>query len=135
MNYMNQAVMQKARELAYLIAQSPEYISMRAAEDAAAQEETLVELSARYQELHQKIEDISMQDSPDFDQMGALTREMDDIQEKIGAQPLAQAMRQARNGFTEMMRQVNAELSNVLNPQSACSGDCGSCGSSCPHCH
>ena len=127
--------MQKARELAYLIAQSPEYVSMRAAEDAAAQEEALLELSAQYQELQQKIEEISMQESPDFDQMGALTREMDDIQQKISAQPLAQAMRQARNSFTQMMQQVNAELSSVLNPQSSCGGDCAGCGSSCPHCH
>ena len=135
MKKMSQAVMQKARELAYLIAQSPEYISMRAAEDAAAQEETLVTLSAEYQELQQKIEDISMQESPDFDQMGALTREMEEIQQKISAQPLAQAMRQARTGFTQMMQQVNAELSSVLNPQASCGGDCSGCGASCPHCH
>ena len=38
---MSQQVIEKAKELAGVIAQSPEYITMRATEDAAGQEEAL----------------------------------------------------------------------------------------------
>lgn len=131
---MNQAVIERAQALAAEIAHSPEYISMRAAEVAAAQDEEIVAAYARYNEAHQRIEDISMQETPDFDQMGALTREMEEIQEEIKNFPLAKAMRQARNAFTAMMQQVNSELSKVLSPGSAgCSGDCSGCGGHCRH--
>ena len=131
---MNQAVIERAQALAAEIAHSPEYISMRAAEEAAAQDEEIVAAYARYNEAHQRIEDISIQETPDFDQMGALTREMEEIQEEIKNFPLAKAMRQARNAFTAMMQQVNSELSKVLSPGSAgCSGDCSGCGGHCRH--
>ena len=41
---MSQAVLDKAKELAGVIAQSPEYVTMRATEDAAAQDEALQKL-------------------------------------------------------------------------------------------
>lgn len=130
---MTQAVILKAQELAQEIARSPEYIAMRAAEDAASQDEAIVAAVAHYNELHQQIEDISLQESPDFDQMGALTREIEAVQEEIQALPLAAAMRAARQDFTSMMQAVNAELSKLLSPggASSCSGDCHSCGGCC----
>lgn len=132
---MNQAVIEKSQELAQLIAQSTEFISMRAAEEAAAQDEAMAELFGRYNELHQQIEQLSLAENPDFDQMGALTREMETVQEQLQAMPLAKAMQQARQGFTAMMQAVNAELSKVLSPHSSCEGDCHSCGGHCEHCH
>ena len=132
---MNQSVIEKAQELAQVIAKSPEYISMRAAEDAAAQDEAMIDAFSRYQEVHHQIEDLSMQKEPDFEAIGALSREMDTIQEEIQHLPLAQAMQQARKAFSDMMAAVNAELSRVLSPEgaSSCSGNCQSCGGSCQH--
>ena len=127
---MSQAVILKAKELAGVIAQSPEYISMRATEDAAKQDEQLQELFARYDGLHRDIEEITLQKEPDFDQMDALTRELEDILEQIKARPMYQALQSARQQFSGMMAQVNAELSSVLNPngnQGGCSGNCAGC--------
>lgn len=132
---MNQSVIEKAQELAHLIALSPEFITMRATEDAATQDESMVEAFSRYQELHSKIESLSLQESPDFDEMGELTREMETVQAEIQALPLAKAMQQAQQAFAAMMAAVNAELSKVLSPKSDCAGDCHSCGGSCSHCH
>lgn len=132
---MNQAIIEKSQELAHLISQSPEFISMRAAEDAASQDEAMAELFGRYNELHQQIEQLSMAENPDFDQMGALSREMETVQAQLQAMPLAKAMQQARQGFSAMMQAVNAELSKVLAPQHSCDGDCHSCGGNCEHCH
>ena len=54
---MSQQVIDKAKELAKIIAQSPEYISMRATEDAAGQEVALKKVFAQYDELHRQIEE------------------------------------------------------------------------------
>ena len=127
---MSQAVIEKAKELAGVIAQSPEYITMRATEDAAGQEVALTALFAQYDEIHRQVEEVTLQANPDFDKMGALTRELEDVQEKIKAQPMYQALQSARKAFSAMMAQVNAELSAVLNPggsQGGCSGNCSSC--------
>ena len=127
---MSQQVTDKAKELANIIAQSPEYITMRATEDAAGQDETLQELFKQYDSIHREIEDATLKNEPDFDRIGSLTRDLDDVQQQIKAQPLYQALQQARKGFSDMMGQVNAELSSVLNPgggSSGCSGNCSAC--------
>ena len=107
---------------------------MRAAEEAAAKDDAIADAFGRYNDLHQQIERISMQETPDFDKMGELTREMESVQEQIQEMPLAKAMQRARGLFTELMQQVNIELSQVLNPNAggSCSGNCGSCGG-CHH--
>ena len=128
---MSQAVIDKAKELAGIIAQSPEYITMRATEDAAGQDETLQELFKQYDSIHRDIEDATLKNEPDFDKIGSLTRDLDTVQQQIKAQPLYQALQQARKGFSDMMSAVNSELSATLNPggsQGGCSGNCAACG-------
>ena len=128
---MSQAVIEKAKELAGIIAQSPEYITMRATEDAAGQDEGLQELFKQYDSIHRDIEDATLKNEPDFDKIGSLTRDLDTVQQQIKAQPLYQALQQARKGFSDMMGAVNGELSAALNPggsQGGCSGNCSACG-------
>ena len=127
---MSQAVIDKAKELASIIAQSPEYITMRATEDAAGQDETLQELLKQYDSIHRDVEDETLKKEPNFDRIGSLTRDLDTVQQQIKAQPMYQALQQARKGFSDMMGQVNAELSATLNPggsQGGCSGNCAAC--------
>ena len=128
---MSQAVIDKAKELAGVIAQSPEYITMRATEDAAGQDEALQELFKQYDSIHRDVEDETLKKEPDFDRIGSLTRDLDTVQQQIKAQPMYQALQQARKGFSDMMGQVNAELSATLNPggnPGGCSGNCAACG-------
>lgn len=135
---MTESVIAKAQELAKAISLSHEYITMRVTEDAAARDPKVTEAYGRYAEVQQKIEEISLQSNPDFDQMGELTRELETIQAEIQAMPMAQAMQNARKGFTDMMAAVNDELSKVLNPNYGketgenCTGNCATCGG---HCH
>ncbi len=127
---MSQTVIDKAKELAGIIAQSPEYIAMRATEDAAGQDEALIALFQQYDSIHRDIEEITLQKEPDFDKMDALTRELEEIHQQIKAQPLYQALQSARKQFSGMMTQVNATLSSVLNPNGnggGCSGSCAGC--------
>ena len=128
---MSQQVTDKAKELAQIIALSPEYITMRATEDAASQDELLKDLFAKYDEIHRQVEDATLRKEPDFDKIGELSRDLDTVLEQIKQQPLYQALQQARKGFSDMMSQVNQELSSVLNPggsQGGCSGNCSACG-------
>ena len=127
---MSQAVIEKAKELAGVIAQSPEYIAMRATEDAAGQDEDLQALFKKYDGLHREIEEITLKKEPDFDRMDALARELEEVHGQIKAQPMYQALQASRKQFSDMMAQVNRELSSVLNPngnQGGCSGNCAGC--------
>ena len=127
---MSQAVIEKAKELAGVIAQSPEYITMRATEDAAGQDTQLQELFKKYDGIHREIEEITLKKEPDFDQMDALARELEEVHEQIKAMPMYQALQSARKQFSDMMGQVNGELSAVLNPNGnsgGCSGNCAAC--------
>ena len=80
---MNQQVSDKARELAALIAQSPEYIAMRATEDAAAQDEQLSALMDRYNALRARVEDLTLQKDTDFEAIAAVGRELEEVQAQI----------------------------------------------------
>ena len=134
---MSQNVIEKAKELAAIIAVSPEFISMRVAEDAASQDAELVSLFAQYAEKQGELEAIVCQDSPDFAKMEALSAELNALKEQVQNAPLAKTMQLARQKFNSMMQEVNAELQKVLAPESSasCSGNCASCGSNCSHSH
>ena len=128
---MSQQVILKAKELAQVIAQSPEYIALRATEDAATQDEALTAYFARYHEIHRQIEEETLRKEPDFGRIGDLSRELEEAREQLKQQPMYQALQQSRKTFTDMMGQVNAELSGVLNPgggtSGGCSGNCAGC--------
>ena len=127
---MNQAVLEKAKELAAVIAQSPEYITMRATEDAAGQDENLSVLFDRYNALRSQVEEETMKKEPNFDAIGDLSRDLETVQEEIKKQPMYMALQGARKQFSEMMNGVNGELSAVLNPggvSGGCSGNCSAC--------
>ncbi|MBQ9263809.1 MAG: YlbF family regulator [Clostridia bacterium] len=128
---MNQSVIEKAQELAKVISLSPEYITMRATEDAANQEQELTALFDEYNALRAEVEKLSMEKEPDFEQIGDASRQLETVQEQIKAQPMYIALQGARKQFSGMMAQVNAELSAVLNPGgvsgAGCGGNCAGC--------
>ena len=65
-----------------------------------------------------------------LDQFGALLAGRE-VQGQIKVMPMYQALQSARKQFSDMMAQVNAALSAVLNPggsQGGCSGNCAACG-------
>ena len=129
---MSDNVMQKARALAEALRFSPEFILMRAAEDAANQDEYLTSLYTEYEQKRGEVEQLTMQDDPDYDEMKARTRELEELQARYNEHPLAKAVKQSRNNFAAMMREVNATLQQALNPEGTkargCSGACSTCG-------
>ena len=128
---MSDNVMQKAKALADALRFSPEFILMRAAEDAANQDEYLTSIYAEYEQKRAAVEQLAVQDDPDYEEMKARTRELEELQTQYNEHPLAKAVKQSRNEFAAMMRQVNATLQQALNPEGTtargCSGSCSTC--------
>ncbi len=128
---MSDNVMQKARALAEALRFSPEFILMRAAEDAANQDSYLTSIYAEYEQKRAEVEQLAAQDDPDYDEMKARTRELEDLQAQYNEHPLAKAVKKSRNDFAAMMRDVNATLQQALNPEGTkargCSGACSTC--------
>ncbi len=100
--------------------------------DAAAGEEALDALSREYAEKRRAVEDLTLADEPDYEQIMAASRELEELRSQYNAHPLAQAVNKSRKEFNEMMNAVNRELKSVLNPDGpdtpqGCSGSCAGC--------
>ena len=58
-------------------------------------------------------------------------QELEELQAKYNEHPLAKAVKQSRNNFAAMMRDVNSTLQQSLNPEGTqargCSGACSTC--------
>ena len=128
---MSENVMQKAQALANALRFSPEFIMMRAAEDAANQDEYLTGMYTKYEQKRAEVEQLATQDDPDYEQMKAKTHELEELQAEYYEHPLAKAVKQSRNDFAAMMRAVNDTLQQALNPEGTkargCSGACSTC--------
>jgi len=128
---MSENVTQKARALADAIKLSPEFILMRAAEDAANQEEDLLALYRLYEEKREAVEQLTMEDDPDYDRMMDMTHELEELKAQYNAHPLAKAVTRSRRDFSAMMKEVNMILQSALNPEGTvargCSGSCAGC--------
>lgn len=128
---MSENVMQKAQALAEALRLSPEFILMRAAEDAANQDEYLTSIYTEYEQKRAEVEQLAVQDDPDYEEMKARTRELEELQAEYNKHPLAKAVKQSRNDFAAMMREVNTTLQQALNPEGTkargCNGACSTC--------
>ncbi len=132
---MNKEVISKAQELGHLILNSEEYTVMRDTETEATKDEALVNAFAAHQEKRAQIEEASMEKEPDFEKIGALSRELEEIQQNLSALPMAQKLQQARKGFTDMMNAVNKQLQLILQPEEVEEGSCNGCCDGCGGCH
>ena len=86
---MSENVMQKAKALADALRFSSEFILMRAAEDAANQDEQLTALYTEYEQKRAEVEQLAVQDDPDYEEMKARTRELEELQAQYNEHPLA----------------------------------------------
>ena len=103
-------VYEKVEELAKLLAQSNEYTELQAAEDAGEKDPELSTCVAAFIEKRQQLENETMKDEKDFDLIGALTREIDEENDKMKALPAYKRILDARSDFNAMMAAVNEAL-------------------------
>ena len=123
-------VYEKVEELAKLLAQSSEYTELQAAEDAGEKDPELSACVAAFIEKRQQLENETMKDEKDFDLIGALTREIDEENDKMKTLPAYKRILDARSDFNAMLAAVNEVLQAVMFPDAAtaaCGGDCSRC--------
>lgn len=130
MFHMSREIYDKIEELGRLIAGSPEFAAVKQAEAEGQKNPQLTGFVAQYAGKQKLLEDEILKDDKDFDKIGALTRELDEISEQMHAIPAYAAMRQARDEFDALMQGVNDVLRSVVEPdvQCSCRGNCAECG-------
>ena len=129
MFHMSREMYDAVEALGRLIASSDEYKAMKAAEAAGESDAALSACVAQFIAKRQALEAETRRDDKDFDKIGALTHELDDISGQMHALPAYQAMQQARSDFDALMQGVNEALQGIINPdvQCSCSGNCDGC--------
>ena len=130
MFHMSREIYDQVEALAGLVRESPEFQAVRRAEDEGKKDAQLVALTAEYAMKRRALEDEIAKDEKNFDLIGALSREIGELEDEMTANPVCQAMRQARGEYEALLQGIGDVLRNVLEPdvQCDCSGDCASCG-------
>lgn len=132
---MNEEIFAKARELGELIKASDVFTAMRLAEEKANANEELIALSGEYEQARYEMQEKTVEDDPNYEEIGAISKRLDALQAKMLEQQDMTVLKTTREEFTGLMNQVNRELQGVLSPETLNEGGCsGSC-SSCHGCH
>ena len=130
MFHMSREIYDKIAELGQLVTQSNEYQAMKQAEKTGEADPALSACVAQYMGKRTLLEKETAKDDKDFDAIGELTRELDDISTRMYQLPAYAEMQQARKQFNALMQGIVEVLQNVVEPdvQCSCSGNCESCG-------
>lgn len=132
---MNESIFETARELGQLIKESEIFTVMRRREEAASSHKDLTALSGEYEVMRLKMQEMTLEENPNYEEIGALSRDMEAVQDRMLAMPEMKQLQEARAAFTELMNVVNRELQSVLAPETVHEGGCsGSC-AGCSGCH
>ena len=130
---MNEAILEKARELGELLAQSEEFKTMRALETEASANEEISGLYAQYADLRDEMQALELEDEPDKEAMTNITAKAKKLENKINKLPRMKAVNEARAKFNYLMENVNRMLQVALQGEEAddgfscASGGCESC--------
>ena len=129
MFHMRRELYDQIETLAESIRKTEEYAAMKQAEEAGKSDAALARCEQEYNEIKEKLEQELSKNEKDFDLIGALVREMDDVSEQMKPMPAYQDIQQKRAEFEKMMQAVTDVLHSIVLPDIACSchGDCGSC--------
>lgn len=127
---MNEVIFETARELGQLIKESKAYTEMRAAESAANANPHLLALSAQYEQIRNELQEKTMEEEPEYEAIGELSRQMDSLQDRMMRDNEMKTLQKKREAFTTLMNMVNRELQGIIAPETLlneCSGSCSSC--------
>ena len=129
MFHMSRAMYDKIEELGRLIAETEEFKAMKQAEAEGRKDPRLTECVAAYAGKQRLLEEEIGKEPKDFDRIGALTMEIDEINTEMNALPAYRTMRKAKEEYEALLGGVNDVLRSVIDPeiQCACKGNCDGC--------
>ena len=116
-------VLKQAEILAEEILSSETYISMRVAEQAVSKDKEAIELITEYNIQRQEVEALLAQNPVDHEALSKAGKKLKEIETTLDNHPLLSTMGNARDAFTEMMKQVNNIIKYVVTGEPY-SGDC-----------
>ncbi len=107
-------ILEKARELGQLIAESEEFKNLNQEENKASSNTELSDLFATYADLRDQIAEKELDEEADEDALNALEDEADKIQEQIANHASMVEANIARLNFNRLMERVNRALQAKL---------------------
>lgn len=131
-------VLNQAELLAESILGSDEFINMRLCEQAVMKDEEATGLIAAYTEKRQSIESLLADANMDRGELAKAGEALEMIEKQIDQNALVAKMRENREKFNDMMKQVNSIIRFVVTGEKddepdGCTGSCESCGGGCHH--
>lgn len=131
---MNKVLLQ-AELLGEAILSSDEYVSMRLAEQAVVDDNEAQQLIQMYSERKDDFQAELGKKPLDHDAVAKAGDAVKEMEDALTNNDKINAMRDKSDAYSDMMQQVNAVISRIVNgePESGCSGGCEGCGGSCSH--
>ena len=129
-------ILEKARELGQLIANSNEYLNLNKQEDAVSTNAEVSELYAEYADLRDRIAALELEEDTTDEQLDALGDEAEQVQQRIASHKGMREVNLARLNFNRMMDSVNRALHAQLTGEDefaeeefgcGSAGGCGGC--------
>ena len=131
---MNEVFM-KTRELGEAILRSEEFSKVKQAEENAMKNTEAAETMGKYLELKGEMEKMMAMGEKDWVRVKQLSDDMSSLQERMNLIDDIKALNDAREGFANLINQVNSVLRFIVtgemedpDAQGGCSGSCESCG-------
>lgn len=116
-------ILEKARELGEMLAQSEEFTELGQLEEAAMADPDIEALYAQFADIREKQETLEMAEEADGVAADNLQRELDELEEQLSQRPEIKSLESARARFGMLMDQVNRVLQITLE-----GGEADSCG-------
>ncbi len=122
-------IMEKAKELGMMIADSAEFKTLKAAENAQLDDRAAVELMVEYQNTRKALNERAAKEDVTKEEFEKIQAEATAAFQKIMGNEHIAAYVNAQQAFSNMMNQINGVLSYYVTGQTegGCSGSCSSC--------
>jgi len=120
-------ILEKARELGEMLAESAEFTRMVELEQGAMESADITDLYGEYTDLQEQMEAIALEEGGSA-AADDLRREIEEIEERLSSQPELRALEAARSGFNALMAQVNRTLQIALQGEEVEESGCGPAG-------
>ena len=126
----------KTRELGEAILKSEEFACVKDAEEKAMKNTEAAETMGKYLEAKGEMDRIMAMGEKDWAKVKELSDEMSRLQERMNLIDDIKALNEAREGFANLINQVNSVLRFIVtgemdSAESGCSGSCETCGGAC----
>lgn len=108
-------ILEKARELGKLIADSEVFTTMTTLEEQASSDSEISELYANYTDLRDQFSALQLEDEDENqDQLVALATQLRKMEADLNSRDKMAALSDARNQFDRLMNQVNRALQSQI---------------------